>query len=151
MKETLKNRRKGTTIAEICVVLAVITIVSSIVLSFCLMVHHRMLASTRRLQIINEVEAVETMVEAWCDEVLSRGETINAPDNSLLAGSSTISFKDSIFNVLLDGETTTLECETISSVVFDLQGAVEDQILFCAVECTFLHSNGSSETETYVF
>ena len=154
MEGTLKKHRKGATLAEICVVLAVIAIVSSIVLSFCLLMHYRTLESTKRLQIINEVEAVESMVEAWCDKVISQGEIIVTDGNNLSTDKrSDISFRDHIFSVVTSEKSTTLECETISSVTFEVLNATDsdDQIIFCTVECILPIADGESKPRTYVF
>ena len=91
MKNMPKKVRKGSTLAEICVVLAVVSIVSTVVLSFCMMANRRAVASANRLRIMEERKMIETIVETWCDSMAAEGKAISlAPwSNSwLVAGES---------------------------------------------------------------
>lgn len=59
------KRRKGTTLAELCVVLAVIAIVSALVVSFSVLMGQRVALSTTRLNAMNDMESVDAFVEGW--------------------------------------------------------------------------------------
>ena len=51
-----KNMRNGATVAEICVVLAIISVVSLIVVSFCASVDRRSDSASFQLGVMNDLE-----------------------------------------------------------------------------------------------
>lgn len=59
------HKRKGATMAEICIIMAVISIVSMSVVSFITMTSGRSAASIGRLEAIDDLELVETVVDKW--------------------------------------------------------------------------------------
>lgn len=59
------NKRRGATLAEMCIVMAVISIVSMSVVSFITMTSGRSAASIGRLEAIDDLELVETVVDKW--------------------------------------------------------------------------------------
>ena len=61
----LMNRKKGMTLAEIVVVLAVVAIVSTIVVSFSLMVNRKAQISRNKVDVVGEITLVEKLVDNW--------------------------------------------------------------------------------------
>ena len=83
---TGSKHRKGFTLSELCIVLALVAMVSTIVISFCLIMNKRSVISRARLDIVNEVNAVETFVEQWADKMTEQGAVFGkTEDGSLLA------------------------------------------------------------------
>ena len=149
MKNRSNSSRKAMTLAEICVVLAVIAIVSTVVASFCLMANHRAVASSNRMQILNEVNAIEKIVEQFVDA----NTTVSIKNGALTAEDNKISFVDGVLTAAMrDGEDPiSLDCEAVDSISFELMPKSSDMLVFCEVTCTLPLANGERETETYVF
>lgn len=59
-----KCEKRGFTVAELCIVLAVISIVSTVVISFTAMVTQRSKISRAQLSALQDIELIETLVEA---------------------------------------------------------------------------------------
>lgn len=74
----LVNRKKGATLAELCVVLAVITIISVVVVSFSVMVHQRVNISTDKLKAMEDITIVEHFIEGWVETMMQ-----DRPDDTL--------------------------------------------------------------------
>ena len=60
-----RNYRKGVTLAEMCIVLAVVAIVSLSVASFATMAGGRGTAAATKLDAMGDLEIVEAIVESW--------------------------------------------------------------------------------------
>ena len=60
-----KKRRKGMGIAELAVVIAVISIVSLIVVSFTLMVSDKVRNSREKVNAMNDITVIESIVDTW--------------------------------------------------------------------------------------
>lgn len=125
MKNMPKKVRKGSTLAEICVVLAVVSIVSTVVLSFCMMANRRAVASANRLRIMEERKMIETIVETWCDSMAAAGKAISlAPwSNSwLVAGESTIALGDDgmLIATMPEGPDIQFKCDAAKSLMFNV-------------------------------
>lgn len=71
-----KNNRKGVTLAEICIVLAVVAIVSLSVASFATMAGGRGTSAATKLDAMGDLEIVEAVVESWILEAVRLEETI---------------------------------------------------------------------------
>ena len=63
-----RNFRKGITLAEMCIVLAVVAIVSLSVASFATMAGGRGTAAATKLDAMGDLEIVEAIVESWIAE-----------------------------------------------------------------------------------
>ena len=149
MKKRSIRSRKAMTLAEICIVLAVIAIVSTVVASFCLFANHRAVASSNRMQILNEVSAIEKIVEQFVDA----NANITVEDGALTAENSKISFVDGalIATIREGSDPIKLDCETVESISFDLMTKSADSLVFCRVSCKIPLANGESKSETHVF
>ena len=66
MQKQTKSKR-GMTLVELSVVLAVIAIASTMVVSFLLMVSARRKAATERLEALTDIELVESVTESWIE------------------------------------------------------------------------------------
>ena len=149
MKKRSVRSRKAMTLAEICIVLAVIAIVSTVVASFCLFANHRAVASSNRLQILNEVSAIEKIVEQFVDA----NESVTVVDGALTSGDNSISLVDGVLTADIrdDGDPVTLDCETVEEISFELMTKSGDTLVFCRVTCSIPLANGERKSETHVF
>ena len=155
MRIDIESRRKAVTLAEICIVLAVVSIVSTLVASFCLMANRRAIASSNRTNILGEVDAIEKIVESFVDGVLTENKTLASDGDTLSADTYAVTFSDGEIRATIpDRDPVTLECTTVETIIFELlrhNYENEDTLVFCTVSCRVPSSNGESKLETYVF
>lgn len=155
--EKKEQQKKGFTLSEVCVVLAVVGIVSAIVTSFCIVMHHRSVMSRARLDIINEVNVLEEYVESWADKVAAKNATFEATDGyaaEVKAGAYTANFNGSSFKgTLPDSSEMTFDTTRIEALNFDVVVDKEgsDAIIFCKVTARMPKADGGSELESYTF
>ena len=71
-----RNYRKGVTLAEMCIVLAVVAIVSLSVASFATMAGGRGTAAATKLDAMGDLEIVEAVVESWILEAANNPECV---------------------------------------------------------------------------
>ena len=154
MKIDVGSRRKAVTLAEICIVLAVISIVSTLVASFCLMANKRAIASSSRTNILSEVDAIEKIIESFVDGALTENETLRTDGNNLYADTYSVTLNDGDIRATIPGrEPITLECSTVETISFELLEYLEDgdTLVFCTVSCRVPSANGENKLETHVF
>ena len=94
-----KCEKRGFTVAELCIVLAVISIVSTVVISFTAMVTQRSKISRAQLSALQDIELIETLVEAHIESVSNNpGESVSVGWNNdtkqLTVGGATYTFED---------------------------------------------------------
>ena len=140
-----KNMRNGATVAEICVVLAIISVVSLIVVSFCASVDRRSDSASFQLGVMNDLEGIESLTEEWSDRVTAAKATIkcnnSGGDDSLVYAVSgeevySILFSDGVMRAECpNGEMLSYECKSVKSMVFyvERREGDEDFLLFCKV------------------
>lgn len=93
-----KCEKRGFTVAELCIVLAVISIVSTVVISFTAMVTQRSKISRAQLSALQDIELIETLVEAHIESVSNTSDnqvTVfwNIDDKKLTVGNNTYTFE----------------------------------------------------------
>ena len=152
------NRRNGFTLLELCIVLALVAIVSTIVTSFCLVIHQRSAISRARLDIVNEVNAVETFIEKWADKMSEQGAVFGkAEDGSLVATVNNADYGASFANgefkaFVPDGDKEMAFATTrIESIAFGVVSEDEDTIFFCTATALLPQVNGEAKEEKYTF
>ena len=160
MKGIRIKQKRGFTLSELCIVLALVAVVATIVTSFCLVVHQRSVISSARLDIVNEVNVVETFVERWVDKMSEKGATFSiAEDGTLTATFEGVDYKatfsEGVFNgALPDAEPMTYTTIRIESLTFDFEPKNEgtgDTIFFCTATALLPQVNGEDKQEKYTF
>lgn len=152
------KRRRGFTLSELCIVLALVAIVGTIVTSFCLVIHRRSVISRARLDIVNEINVVETYVERWVDKMSEKGATFSiAEDGTLTATLEGVdyeaTFSEGVFNgAVPSGENgMTFSTTRIDSVIFEVESKNGDTIFFCTATALLPQVNGEDKQEKYTF
>lgn len=155
----MQKRRNlaGITIAELCVVIAILTIVSLIVVSFCLLINNRSSAGSDALSRMDEIEALETFVDAWSDSVAGAGAQIDSNECSktqLVAYAGTnvyiLLYEDGVLRAQdPDGAMFSYECKNELSIEFQSQSKEgQDFIVFCKVLFR-IEKEGSEKSYTF--
>jgi len=77
----LKIFKKGATIAEMIVALAVVAVVSTVVLTFATLVHTRSIIASAKLEALQDMTSVEAICESWLSDMLKKDAVIDfTPD-----------------------------------------------------------------------
>lgn len=84
-----RNKKKGITLTEICVALAVLSIVSLVVVSFAAMVTGRSATGTDKLKFMQDIELLETVVDDWFEAVYNAGERVSVVDDAPMSADPT--------------------------------------------------------------
>ena len=167
-----RNYRKGVTLAEMCIVLAVVAIVSLSVASFATMAGGRGTAAATKLDAMGDLEIVEAIVESWILEAAKDYDIIVEPSNAqqdnkqilennklFSAEKGTSAVKDQIW---LDGKTLTASfsgegpilyvLKSITGLHFEAETAKEGGTVLYYCTVTYQYRNGIvTKQQTYTF
>ena len=159
------HKKKGATLAEICVVLAVVSIISLMVVSFVSMTSGRSSTSATKLNVMEELDLVETLVDNWLTTVIE--ECRQTADNSLTISddAQNVRIQGSLdahvymenlseLKILLPGQETDAIylLKTVKGLKFACvtQENTGDALYFCTVEYAYRTSN-NEVTQYYTF
>ena len=129
------NSRRGMTLAELLVALALVAIMIVMILSFVTLITGHTQTNGERLAFQQDFAAVKAQVEAWMDTnagtELTWDNQVDDTDwyRSVKAGESVLSFQN---NTLTLGSYT-YRVEKIRSITFHLEENEGEYLLFCAV------------------
>ena len=123
MKGT-RRAKKGALLAEACVALAVVAVISTLVLSFTLVVNRRVIVSEAKTAFMEDVVLTKAVIEPWYADN-------HTQDDFSLDG---LSF-DEESKTLTTGEVSVV-LETVTKITFDVMDNETDSILF--VSMTYL-------------
>lgn len=125
------NSRRGMTLAELMVTLAMVAIMIVMVVSFVTLITGHTRLNGQRLAFQQDYAVLKSQVEAWMNT--NAGQTLDCDGNSVKADGSTLGLQ---YNTLTAGSYT-YHVEAIESVTFHLEVKGEDEnrnyLLFCAV------------------
>ena len=80
-----KQKRAGMSVAELCVVLAVLSIVGTLVVSFSAMVNARASASATKLNAAEDLKMSQTILQSWADRMTALDAQFTAGEAGLSA------------------------------------------------------------------
>lgn len=137
-KSIKENKRKiGVSIAEITVVLALISIVSLSIVSFTTMLSAHSSSIATKLKVEEDIEACNIIIKNWVD-IISRDYSadITVVDNTLCANIDSINYKiilsdDTITAELPDRQNLMLEINKLISLRFEKLKNERDEIYLC--------------------
>ena len=123
MKACFK-RNRGMTLVELTIALAVIAIVSTMVVSFSLLINARREESSQRLEAMGEIELFKSTVENFLG---SGSGAIVESENALARGEKRLTFADGI---LAEVGGNSLRFEQITDAKFRTYGTDEKDLLY---------------------
>lgn len=134
MNPAVKSRR-GMTLAELMVSLAMVVIMIAMVVSFVVLMTNHTRANGERLTFQQDFAVIKSGVETWMTSVSDvtleaeggSAGTIDAP--VLKAGENTLQFQ----NGVLSGDGISLRAESVGAVTFLLEEKSGEYLLFCTV------------------
>ena len=161
-----RNKKKGATLAEMCIVMAVVAIVSLSVTSFATMASGRGTAAATKLDAMGDLEIVEAVVESWILEATKDPENVINIDPEVSnkitatkndpATSGSIMFDRQTLNVTFPNvdDAVLYRLKSIKGVQFAEEtrgdGEREISLYYCTV--TYQYRNGIvTKDQTYTF
>ena len=133
----LKSRR-GMTLAELMVSVAVVAIMAVMVVSFATLLSGRTADNNENLAFQQDLALAQAQVEGWM--AANTGETLSLDNKAVTAEEGdTLSFA---YHTLTAGENS-ITLDTVESVTFELVDKNPDYLLFCTVT--------STDGQTYTF
>lgn len=163
----IRCKRKGITLSEICIVLAVVSIVSLAVVSFAAMATGRGATGTDKLKVMQDIELLEAMVDNWFDKVYTSNGAVTVekepenPEKTYLKAEDgiTIRWYSPAMVVVFPGEnggeavTQSFRFETVTKLEFEIMKNAEnnDEIFFCTVTYAYRRGQNTPVEETYTF
>lgn len=77
----MARHKKGFTLMELSIVIALVAIAVVMVSTFCIMADRRNAESNRSIQVTNDITVTEVIVENWINELLSKGATLSLSES----------------------------------------------------------------------
>lgn len=141
MSQKLRSRR-GVTLAEIVIVIALAAILCVMVVSFSSLISARARANAANDAMRYDFMTVEAGAERWLN-VFSGSETpftLNVSDGELIASvegdTYTLGYENGyLIGTVPEGYDVTIRTETVTSLTFSFLENPEDYLVFCDVTC----------------
>lgn len=147
------KKGKGSSLAEMCVVVAVIAIMALAVVSFTALASNRTMISATRLKAMEDLELTQTIMERWIEQMEPYG--IQTDGESLTATVDEVDCSLYLENKVLyadfsDGMLTEIQLEAVDELQFEIEKA-SDTLYFCTIVYQFPNGKKSSVEATYTF
>lgn len=153
MVRKIKNTfKKGVTLAELVVIIAVLSIISTMVISFVVMTGESIRTSKQRVDALNDLAIVENMIEGWLETQLTDLPVTNSEiDLVLTNGSNELSYNIANKQLTINngGNETIYQTELINSIKIDIKGTNSKKIAICHI--TYELFITSKKTQEYIY
>ena len=149
----IRCKRRGITLSEICIVLAVVSIVSLAVVSFAAMATGRGATGTDKLKVMQDIELLEAMVDNWFNTVYNSGESAVIDTGETSVNNRALYFENGNLYINTDGKYQSYRFETVTKLEFEIMKNAEnnDEIFFCTVTYAYRRGQNTPVDETYTF
>ena len=135
----MRNNRRGFTLTELTIVLAVLAIVLTLLVSFTAMVNNSRQISTARLEALQDIRVAESIIENFIEgnkitttfEKDEEGKTIPV-ENVLESGEKKLVFNTENKTLAVSGGAN-LTLERVESITFDYNGGGTEGIFYCTI------------------
>ena len=133
-----RNNRRGYTLAELTVVLAVLVIVSAMVVSFTAMTNNSRRISEARLEALQDIRVAEAIIENFIEgnKITTKFKEENGKvvpvENTLTAGGNSLVFNETDKTLTVSGGTK-YTLERVKSITFDYYGENTEKIYYCTI------------------
>lgn len=126
--------KRGATLAEMCVVLALVTIIGTMVTSFSVSVSRRTQLSAVRLEMTGDLDAVESIADSWLGQMKLQNAELSVQGNDICAGLYTLSFRNGVLRgTLPDGKSVTYRSAYVKKMTFSQVEGTTSKLFFCTV------------------
>ena len=148
---------KGSSLAEMCVVLAVVSIVALVVVSFTTMVSARGTVSAAKLKMMEDRQLTKIVLESWLNQLTEENAVITADESGLSAA-----IDGEVFSVALEenrivaavpnAEPLVCPINILTGLTFDLMANSNgDAIYFCTADYVLPNPSGGVIQRSFTF
>lgn len=152
-----KNKRSGVSIAEMCIVIAVLAIASTVVVTFTAMVGARSSTSATKLRAMEDVQVSQAILENWVDRMAALDAQITANNAGLSATAAgktyRVKLEEDRLVAQLPGDSN-LYCPIgiMKQFRFDqMTKADSNPLIFCTAVYTVKNTAGEETEITHTF
>ena len=160
----MQKRKKGFTLAELCVVMAVLVIVVGLIVTFTTLISNRTVATRERGEVIDDISGLEVMIQSWIrhyDNVDYKFQVTSDKTRLQAVAQENTAHAGETFSIYLSEDRTKLICDGFSAwharssltrVKFDIAPSTElgsssgKYIIYCDV--TYLDPASDSEVSS---
>ena len=142
----MRNNRRGFTLTELTIVLAVLAIVLTLLVSFTTMVSSSRQISGARLEALQDIRVAESIIENFIEgnKITTtfkdeEGKTIPV-ENVLKSGDNSLTFDKASKTLAVSGGAN-LTLERVESITFDYYGEGTEGIFYCTINYTVGNHN----------
>ena len=156
LNHTAHTLKKGSTLTEMCVVLAVVSIVALAVVSFTTMVGARSAVGAAKLKMMEDRQLTKVILESWLNQLTEENAVITADENGLRATVDGEVFSVALEEELLtaaipDGDPLFCPIHTLTRLTFDSMSHAGDAIYFCTAEYELPNPSGGVIQRSFTF
>ena len=148
-----KNLRRGATLTELMVVIAVIAIVAVMVVSFSAMVSGGREMAQAKLDALQDIRLAESVIENFIEENANNGYIVSVEDGGkhLFGSVGKLVFYEEINSLFIhynddSKQPLTIKLESVTGITFTEHGT-DDKIYYC----TITYDIGGTNNERYTF
>ena len=145
--------RKGATLVELVIVLAVLAIAAGMVVSFSSMMHGAQVISNARYEAVQEIRIAESLIENYiisnANSDANNMPTKEGDELSFGSDDNKVKFHGGVLIINNDSEETNMEFEKIKSISFETVKKNDDILYFCTIKYSIADTENG--TETYIF
>ena len=146
--------KKGVTLAELVVIIAVLSIISTMVISFVVMTGESVSSSKQKADALNDLAIVESMMESWLDTELKDLDAIDSKkDLILINGSNQLSYDKDTKQLIINKNDveTTYKTELVKSIQIVIQELNNNKLAICYITYELAITNKTTKEYTYTF
>ncbi len=147
------NGKKGFTVLELSIVLAIVAIVSASVATFSVMFAKRVNSNNKKLSLMQDVVKAQSLIDSWVNEIYTLNGEIVVLDGQLVANVSGENYQLYLSNGMLVGKIPTgersVELSIVSQIDFSVKEKSGDKLYYCNLSYTF--EKDSDQFKNYVF
>ncbi len=118
--------KKGATLIEITIVLAVLAIVSTMVVSFSVFLSARVNTSVKANSLMQDVVSIKATLESWVEDLTNEEATFSCEDSSTLKATANgneycIVLADNVLSATMpSGEDLSIKVEVVNALTFNV-------------------------------
>ncbi len=146
--------KKGFTLVELSVVIALVAIISAMVLSHVIMISNRTSTNAKKISLMQDVVKTEALVSSWLNDVyLLDGETtvLNGNVKATISGEEyTLTLSDGKLKCKLPEGEKEATLEIASSITFHIEEKSGEKLYFCTLSYA-LKKGDNASLDKYVF
>lgn len=157
LNHTAHTPQKGSTLAEMCVVLAVVSIVALAVVSFTTMVSARGTVGAAKLKMMEDRQLIKVVLEGWLNQLTEENTVITADESGLSAAIDGEVFsvtleEDRLTAAIPNGDPFSCPINTLTSLSFiEMSHENGDAIYFCTAEYELPNPSGGVIQRSFTF